>query len=256
MKKTFTIITTILILTILSSGVNATHRPAHTCSISTGHGLLSDDDCDDVPDQKDNCPQTPNKRQSDSDLDGIGNACDPTYKAPGTQTQQQEQQTKQTLQATINAIEIQDILAGGPGAVYPIKITNNADTTQRFTLDLEGVRFGTYRFDPGNEIIVNPGETKTAYIHAVSNEDIEEGQYTFTLTISNQDTSRNIAMTANVLHKETKTSILQTIGEIIAWILLITVAIIIIGLIIREIRKSLPTKKNKQTEDEEIQSYY
>lgn len=37
-----------------------------------------DADQDGIPDETDNCDSTPNPNQADTDLDGIGNACDPT----------------------------------------------------------------------------------------------------------------------------------------------------------------------------------
>jgi hypothetical protein len=56
-------------------GPDGPKRPG-SCSISTGHGLLVDSDCDRLPDVEDNCPYVANAGQEDSDSNGIGDACD------------------------------------------------------------------------------------------------------------------------------------------------------------------------------------
>jgi len=43
-----------------------------------------DEDADGVADSQDNCLDTPNADQADSDLDGFGNACDADYDGSGS----------------------------------------------------------------------------------------------------------------------------------------------------------------------------
>jgi hypothetical protein len=49
--------------------------PASAADDST----VPDRDSDGMPDSADNCPDHPNTTQIDSDLDGVGNACDPGF---------------------------------------------------------------------------------------------------------------------------------------------------------------------------------
>lgn len=50
----------------------------HTCMISTGIGkvMMPDTDCDGIINIEDNCPYITNPAQKDSDMNGLGDACD------------------------------------------------------------------------------------------------------------------------------------------------------------------------------------
>ncbi|MFT4250456.1 MAG: thrombospondin type 3 repeat-containing protein [Candidatus Woesearchaeota archaeon] len=49
-----------------------------TCAISIDGRLYDDTDCDGIPDYRDNCPLVYNPDQTDTDGDGVGDACDIT----------------------------------------------------------------------------------------------------------------------------------------------------------------------------------
>jgi RHS repeat-associated protein len=56
--------------------IAAMAQGAGSCSSATATWVLPDRDGDGVPDASDNCPDTPNPDQRDSDNDGVGDACE------------------------------------------------------------------------------------------------------------------------------------------------------------------------------------
>ncbi|MFB6199025.1 MAG: thrombospondin type 3 repeat-containing protein, partial [Halobacteriaceae archaeon] len=122
------------IVTLLIA-ILALQAHAQTCEISTGYGLLDDRDCDGIPDRRDNCP-IQNPEQIDSDQDGIGDACERKPERPrkqyDTHDDKKERTTERqtvTVNLDVDTLQSQDFDADGPGAVYPITIINNGDTT-------------------------------------------------------------------------------------------------------------------------------
>lgn len=214
-----------------------------TCAISTGSGLLQDTDCDDIPDIDDNCPRTANPNQLDTDRDGRGDACDLSNRpTPRTQPRDTTDETT-TTSIDISTVQAQDITINGAGAVYPITITNNGD--QPITVELTpNLNFGTYRIDPAPTVTVR--DQRDVYLH-ITADNVPQNQYTFTIDITADGTTRTLDLTANVLQPDQDTDILPYILWIILALMIITGGIVFYN-------RYKPTKAT--TSDEDIHSYY
>lgn len=119
----------------------------------------ADGDGDGIPDTGDNCPNTVNADQADSDADGIGDACDlPPDGPPGTPP------------SSTNWVEVPNPLSGDNPA-YPLgsaavpaagqSVTDDTfNTTVTRVVQTQGLRHEYSRFDPFNHdqsmVVLNP----------------------------------------------------------------------------------------------------
>lgn len=103
-----------------------------TVSFTIDNGVIPDIDEDGVPDEFDNCPETPNADQADSDEDGIGDACD---NCPATANPDQADTDEDGLaDACDNCTLAVNTLAGDvPGTSPPVP---------RYQLDSDGDGYG------------------------------------------------------------------------------------------------------------------
>jgi len=143
----------------------------------------------------------------------------------------------------------QDVKAGGTGVVYPIIISNPTNEAKTATLTINGAsEWATTSITPSNVIVIQPGETKAAYIYLAVKEGVEEGEHMFSVSVSGLGETKEITFTANVTGSEEISGLKR--GLEIGLIVLVAI-IVIVGLIIgfRKIKSS-------ETEKEETETYY
>ncbi|MFB6199024.1 MAG: FixG Ig-like domain-containing protein, partial [Halobacteriaceae archaeon] len=144
-------------------------RPPETCAISTGHGLLQDRDCDDVPNRADNCVNTPNPTQSDQNRNGRGNACDLYIKTASIEPSKRScgQSTMASMRIVNNLGELQDIQAS-------FAIKSVTDTIKHISL-------------------MEPGAAQTIRLTARLPQHVDPGSYTSVLELTSSAGTTHVA---------------------------------------------------------------
>ncbi|MFH1650179.1 MAG: hypothetical protein ABIA93_06520 [Candidatus Woesearchaeota archaeon] len=299
-------------------GPNGPQHPG-TCSISTGHGLLVDTDCDKTPDDADDCPLVENPDQSDVDRDGVGDACDLVFSSvsyqneisggrsvvasyelknnlgfpannvrvgisipdsglqqimavgflePGSSysgeitlripscfpsgtyhlvltadflaadapAQVWREQPLNVMEGTcsqeenrttlIDVYEIQDVRVGET-ARYPITITNKESRGRQYTIEVEGIDFGTVSFEPGTVLVVPQGASQTVVLEITPLADAS-GNHVFYLTVFSDGFQEKIILTTRVEPGIPISEVKMVIFEYIILLLLIVGVLILV----------------------------
>lgn len=156
--------------------------------------------------------------------------------------------------------ESQQLTAGQGGAVFPVTLTNAAGDAKTYVVSVDGFQsWGTARVDPSNVLVVQPGETKAAYIFVSANEAVS-GQQPFTVKVSsNGESLRELVLRANVVspapvaQEESNWSSVKQGLEVGLFVLVILV--LILGVIVA-INKMRSNEKPGQDEEVGTQTYY
>jgi len=96
-----------------------------------------------------------------------------------------------------------DIKQGGTGT-YPITITNSGTTAKSFILSVAPVSWATTSISPGNVLVLNPNEAKTAYVLVAANENTPIGVQALTVSVKDSSgaTLKEIALKSNITRGE------------------------------------------------------
>jgi hypothetical protein len=123
------------------------------------------------------------------------------------------------------------LVAGGEGVSFPITMTNTGDATKTIVLALPETAWGTLRVSPSNAIVLEGGQTKTAYVFATANKGAEVGSHQFAVALNSVagKTLESVTFTAEV--SKAKASMDVTRGLEVALVVLIII-LVIIGLIL------------------------
>lgn len=94
----------------------------------------------------------------------------------------------------------QDVMVGTTGSVYPVILKNNGVTARSYELSAEGLdSWAEYRFDPGAFVVIDAGEMETVYLYVTANEDAQNGEKVFMVSVETSGDEKQIALTANVV---------------------------------------------------------
>ncbi len=147
--------------------------------------------------------------------------------------------------------EVQDVVKGAGGVVYPVTITNAGNTAKTYVINVEGGDWGNFRVSPTNVVTVKADETKSIYIYAEANEDAPAGQQVFGVEImSGDETLEEVTLKANVVDNGGfGGASLKRALEI--GLIVLVVILVILGLII-----GFNKLKGDDEDKEEGQSYY
>jgi len=152
--------------------------------------------------------------------------------------------------------ELQDVVAGEGGVVYPLTLTNSEGDAKTYVVSLEGYEtWGDVRVDPSNVVVLEAGETEAVYLFVSANEGVEGLQSLVVSVESNGEELEDFVLQANVVAGEG--------GETTGWdsvkrgleigLVVLVILLIILGLIIA-VNK---LRGNDEDEDDEVgQTYY
>jgi len=148
----------------------------------------------------------------------------------------------------------QAVNKGAAGAVYPVMITNNADSAKQYTISVEGIdAWGTVRIDPSASIVVDAHDSATAYMYISADESAAAGEKFFQLTVSDGVEDKSIPLTAIVQDADSSSSWAGLKKVLEVGLIVLVIILILVGLIVgfNKLRGN-----DEDEDDEDAKTYY
>lgn len=152
--------------------------------------------------------------------------------------------------------QTQTMARGENGVVYPITIANGANTAKTYTLAVSGTDgWATVKVSPSNVIVLNAGETQSAYVYVAANENTAVGEHVFSVDVkAGNDVVQSIPLKADVLENANTSAWDGVKKALTVGIVLLVVLIIVLGIVILYQKKFKGS--NKENSEEIAQTYY
>ncbi|MBU1975487.1 MAG: thrombospondin type 3 repeat-containing protein [Nanoarchaeota archaeon] len=238
MKK-FLLLSAIL-LVVLSYFVSA---QCETLDTQT-EDVLIDSDCDIYPDIDDNCPNTANPDQEDSDGNGIGDACEsrvqtshPPVPVLINEPVDEPVPVLISMPITSNTLDIQyitinDLQKGGLGELYTIKVTNTLGYSVPVSIKVSDIyEWGTYSIKPSSLLTLGSGKSAKFHIYVKADFTAPSGEQKFHATVVADGKERELELYANIIGEGKGTSKSRDYGTTLETVLIfIVVLLLVIGL--------------------------
>lgn len=144
--------------------------------------------------------------------------------------------------------EVQNIVKGGAGVVYPVSLTNLGAGTKVYSVMVDGAEWADVRVSPSNVVTVDSQSTKTVYVYVSAKDDAAVGDHMFSVTVtSGSEVLKQVPLKATVSGGEKTTNARQALE--IALIVLIII-LVIVGLVIAF------SRMRTDDGDDQTQTYY
>lgn len=167
--------------------------------------------------------------------------------------------TSEDGKTMVNVPQSKQVTIGGGEALYPVSITNNGDTTKSYRLSASGVdMWGSYRFDSGSQMMIDAGESKTAYMYLSADAAQSPGVKSFFLNIESESTTKQVPLDAALVGGEDSSDDSGS-SDVLFIVLSAIVLATIIGAIIYGLYKAYQNPEGGESEDKELdegEEYY
>lgn len=154
----------------------------------------------------------------------------------------------------------QELMKGKAGALYPLTITNNGESTKAYTVTVEGTNdFASLQINPVSTFVLNKGDSQAVFIYLTPLDDAAEGQRIFTVSVTSGDeVLKQIPLTAVVTEAEdgegSEPMNLRSALEIA--LIVLVVILVILGIIvgISKVKKDDDFEDDEEVDDKK--TYY
>jgi len=127
--------------------------------------------------------------------------------------------------------EVQNVVAGESGVIYPVSLTNGGLTSRTYTIGVNVGEWADVKVSP-SVVVLGPGETKIVYVYVAAKESASEGEQTFGVEVKSGDNLlKEVVLKADVT--KASSSGFQGFKKGLEIVLIVLVVLLfIIGLII------------------------